>query len=137
MRRYDVKYYIYAIYFQNEIIYIGSTSNIEKRELSHNKNLRKRYRCVSGLDDEYLSSGLYDFCIMNKIDKIELKEISSGYNDLVIIANGLFEWRRFIEEDKYIKYCLDKGCNLQNINWSTYFDDNLNYRIGDDKRIKK
>lgn len=137
MRRYDIIYYIYAIYFKSKIIYIGSTSDIEKREKSHNKNLKNRYKCVGGLDDEYLSDSLYDFCIKNKIENLELKEISKGYNDMVIISNGLFEWRRFIEEDKYIKYCLDKGCKLTNIVWSTYFDEDLVYRVGDNKIIDK
>lgn len=82
MRRYDVKYYIYAIYFQNEIIYIGSTSNIEKRELSHNKNLRKRYRCVIENDLYNVISILRNDYEMELINNKTLKTFYWDYSDL-------------------------------------------------------
>lgn len=82
--KYNMKYYIYAIYFENKIVYIGSTVEFKNREKSHNREL-------------------------NKVKDIYKK-----------IDNSLC--------DKYIKYCINKGCNLKNLVWSTYFDENLKER---------
>jgi hypothetical protein len=49
-------------------------------------------------------------------------EIQSGYDDICIVGKGKHEYRRFIEEEKYINHCLKKGIKITNVSFPTFYD---------------
>ena len=112
--------FLYCIKYENKPIYIGSTFNINKRQESHNKQL------ISSIKEGFSNIYLYDF-LKNKnrengdIYKIELIEIKKCFNDIVIIGDNIFEYRRNIEEEKIIRYCLNKGIALLNMKYPCKF----------------
>jgi hypothetical protein len=112
------RYYVYAIYHLGDIIYIGSTYDMEKRSINHNSNLRKSYK----VSFEYVDNSLYRYCCKNNICDIQIVEIQSGYDDICIVGKGKHEYRRFIEEEKYINHCLKKGIKITNVSFPTFYD---------------
>jgi len=118
------KAFIYAIKYNEIPIYIGSTLNIERREKDHNINLKKVINKNGG--NKFLYDYIYRFNNELNINYIKLHIIKEIYNDIVIIKNNLFEYRRNIEEEKIIRYCLNKGICLTNMVYPCvyWFDDN-------------
>ena len=105
----DKKIYIYCIKYKDNVVYIGSTSDVRKRQRRHNKSLKR------AKISNYFRLPLYRY-LCDKIDVIKLEII--GYTT---------ESNMYTIEEKYIRYCLyNKGITLLNciwpsINW-TYDD---------------
>ena len=59
---------------------------------------------------------------------IKLKPIKNVYDDIVIVGDNKFEYRRYIEEEKAIRYVINKGYPLLNMKYPCkywYDNDNL------------
>lgn len=105
------KFYIYCIRFDCNPVYIGSTSNIYKRQLSHNKELRIAKMA------SFHTRNLYNY-LYNKIDRIDLEIIYDGYDDIVLLSNYVIEYRKYIQEEKFIRNCIyKKQIPLLNMKW--------------------
>lgn len=95
--------YIYSISIDNIPIYIGSTNNIHERQKSHNSNIKncRKYN--------WQQQKMYLYLLDNNITNIKL--------NIILTFNNITYENRYIEEERVIKYCFDKGIKLFNIKY--------------------
>lgn len=114
------KAYIYSINNINgDILYIGSTYDINDRQKTHNKKLID--------SDSLLYKSLRELGISN----IELKIIKEFDSYYYKVKNGIYTSYKLFMEEKYIKHCVEKGIYLYNKYYPMEYKDGKSISLSD------